>query len=78
MLDSVEEVQQRLPILLPKVNFSSPGEFDDEIDDDVLAAPPSVSDPMDGDPEVPSSLAQSLADQIHALTTHFDAYWDES
>ena len=55
MLDSEEQVQQRLPIPLP-----------------------SASDPMDGDPEVPSSSTQSLVDQIHALTTRLDAYWDES
>ena len=55
MLDSEEQVQQRLSIPLPRVKFGSPNEFDDETDDDVPAATPSASDPMDGDPEVPSS-----------------------
>ena len=79
MLDSKEQVQQRLPIPLSRVKFGSPDEFDDETDDeetdeDVPAATPSMSDLVDGDPEVPSSSTQSLADQIHALTTRFDAY----
>ena len=73
MLNSEEQVQQRLPIPLPRVKFGSPDEFDDETDDDVLATTPNASDP-----KVPSSSTQSLADQIHALTTRFDAYWDES
>ena len=78
MLDSEEQVQQRRPIPLPRVKFGSPDESDDETDDDVPAATPSVSDLVDSDPKVPSSSTQSLVDQIHALTTHFDAYWDES
>ena len=78
MLDSEEQVQQRLPIPLPRVKFGSTDKSDDETNDDVPAATPSVSDPMDGDHEVPSSSTQSLADHIHALTTRFDAYWDES
>ena len=78
MLDSEEQVQQRLPISLPRVKFGSPDKSDDETDNDVPAATPSASDPVDGDPEVPSSSNQSLADHIHALTTRFDAYWGES
>ena len=74
MLDSEEQVQQRLTIPLPKAKFRSPDDSDEEINEDVEAATPSASDPDDGDPEVPSSLTQSLADQIHALTTRFDAY----
>ena len=71
MLDSEEQVQQRLPIPLPRVKFGSLDESDDETNDDVPVATPSASDPMDSDPEVPSSSTQSLADQIHALTTRF-------
>ena len=78
MLDSEEQVQQRLPIPLPKAKFGSPGDSDEETDEDAAAATPSANDPKDSDPEVPSSLTQSLAYQIHALTTRFDAYWDES
>ena len=78
MLDSEEQVQQGLPIPLLRVKFGSPDEFDDKTDDDVLMTTPSVRDLVDGNLEVPSSLTQSLADQIHALTTSFDAYWDES
>ena len=66
-------MQQRLPIPLPKAKFGSSGDSDEETDDDAPTATPSA-----GDPEVPSSSTQSLADQIHALTTRFDAYWDES
>ena len=71
-------MQQCLPIPLPRAKFRSPDELDDETDDDVPAATPSAGDPKDGDPEVPSSSTQSLADQIHTLTTRFDTYWDES
>ena len=78
MLDFEEQVQQRLPIPLPRVKFRSLDESDDETDDDVPVATPNVSDPVGGDLEVPSSSTQSLIDQIHALTTRFDAYWDES
>ena len=67
-------MQQRLPIPLLRAKYGSPIESDNETDDDVLEVTPSASDPMDGDPEVPSSLTQSLANQIHALTTRFDAY----
>ena len=74
MLDSEEQVQQRLPIPLPRAKFGSPDEFDDETDDDVPAATPSASNLVDGDLEVPFSSTQSLADQIHALTTRFDVY----
>ena len=55
MLDFEEQVQHWLPIPLPRVKFKSPGESDDEIDDDVLVATPSASDLVDGDPKVPSS-----------------------
>ena len=78
MLDSEEQVQQRLSIPLPRAKFESSDELDDETDHDVPATTPSASDPVDGELEVPSSLTQSLVDQIHALTTRFDAYWDES
>ena len=78
MLDSEEQVQQRLPIPLPRVKFGSLDKSDDETGDDVPTATPNVSDLVDGDPKVPSSSTQSLADQIHALTTRFDAYWNES
>ena len=77
MLDFEEQVQQRLPIPLPKVKFGSLGDSDEEIDEDVAATAPSVGDPEDSDPKVLSSSTQSLSDQIHALTTLFDAYWDE-
>ena len=56
MLDSEEKVQQRLPIPLPRVKFGSPDESDDETDNDVPSGTPSATDPVDGDPEVPSSL----------------------
>ena len=69
MLDSEEQVQQRLPIALPKAKFESTSDSDEEIDEDALAATPSA-----GDPEVPSSSTQSLVDQIHALTIRFDTY----
>ena len=78
MLDSEEQVQLRLPIPLPRVKFGSPYEFDNETNDDVPTTTPSASDLVDDDPKVPSSSTQSLVDQIHALTTHFDAYYDES
>ena len=71
-------MQQLLPIPLPRVKFVSLDESGDETDDDVLAATPSASDPVDGDPKVPSSSTQFLIDQFHALTSLFDAYWDES
>ena len=77
MLDSEEQVQQRLPILLPKAKFGSLGDSDEETDEDASAATPSAGDLEDGDPEVPSNSTQSLNDQIHVLTTRFDAYWDE-
>ena len=78
MLDSKEQVQQHLPIPLPKAKFEGPRDSDEEADDDAAVATPSEGDPNDGDPEVPSSSTRSLADQIHALTTQFDAYCDES
>ena len=55
MLDSEEQVQQRLPIPLPRVKFGSPDDSGDETDDDVPAATPSPSDPVNGDPKVPYS-----------------------
>ena len=55
-------MQQCLPIPLPKAKFRSLGDSDEETDDDVVAATPNASDPEDGDPEVPSSSTQSLAD----------------
>ena len=78
MLDSEEQMQQRLPIPLPKAKFGSPGDSDEEANDDAVATAPSEGDPKDGDLEVPSSSTQSLAYQIHALIARFDAYWDES
>ena len=70
-------MQQRLPIRLHKANFGSPGDSNEETEEDAPAATPSASDPKDNNPEVPSS-STSLDDQIHKLTTLFDAYWDES
>ena len=55
MLDSKEQVQQRLPIPLLRVKFGSLDESDDETDDDVSMTTPSASDLVDDDPEVPSS-----------------------
>ena len=56
MLDFEEQVQQRLPIPLPRVKFKIPNETDDdEPDDDAPTATPSASDLVDGDPEIPSS-----------------------
>ena len=78
MLNSEEQVHQCLPIPLPKVKFGSLGDSDEETDDDAAAVTPSAGGPKDSDPKVPSSSTQSLADQIHALTTRFDTYWDES
>ena len=78
MLDAEEQVQQRLPIPLPKAKFGSPGDSYEETDEDAPAATHSARDPEDDDPEVPSSSTQSLEDHIHALTTWFGAYWDES
>ena len=74
ILDTEEQVQLCLPIPLPRVKFGSPYEFDDETNDDVPTATPSASDPVDDELKFPSSSTQSLADQIHALTTRFDAY----
>ena len=55
-------MQQRLPIPLPRMKFGSLDESDEETDKDVPAATPSTSDPVDGDPKVPSNSTQSLAD----------------
>ena len=73
MLDVEEQVQQHLPIPLQKAKFGSPGDSDEEIDENAPTATPSASDPEDDDFEVPSSSTQSLADHIHELTTLFDA-----
>ena len=59
MLDSEKQVQQRLPIPLPKVKFESPNKvstFDDETDDDVLTATPNASDPVDSGPWLTRSM----------------------
>ena len=55
VLDSEEQVQQRLPIPLPKVNFGSLGHSNEETDDDEVAATPSTGDPEDGGSKVLSS-----------------------
>ena len=55
MLDSEEQVQQRLPILLLKVKFGSPGNSDEEIYNDAAAATHSAGNPEDDDLVVPSS-----------------------
>ena len=65
------------------MKFGSPDGSDDETDDDKPddddpTATPNASDLVDSDSKVSSSLTQSLADQIHALTARFNAYWDES
>ena len=60
MLDSEEQVQQRLPIPLPKVNFRSSGDSNEETDDDAASATPSEGNTKDDDPEAPSSLTQFL------------------
>ena len=78
MLDFEEQVQQRLPIPLPKAKFGSHGDSEKEADDDAAVAAPSEDDPEDGNLEVPSSSTQSLANHIHVLTVQFDTYWDES
>ena len=57
MLDSEEQMQHRLPIPLPKAKFGISGDLDEDTDNDAIAATPST-----GDPEVPSSWAQCLAD----------------
>ena len=73
MLDSEEQVQQRLPIPLPKAKFWSPGNSEEESDDEATTVTP-----IEGNPEVPSSSTQSLAYQIHVVIVRFDVYWDES
>ena len=62
MLGSEEQVPERLPIPLPKAKFGSLGDSDEETDDDAVAATPSVGNPEDGNPKIPSSSTQSLAD----------------
>ena len=71
-------MQQRLSIPLPKVKFERSIELEEEADDDVAVATPTEGESEDGDPEFPSSLTQPLAYHIHALTTRFDGYWDET
>ena len=55
-------MQQRLPIPLPKAKFGSSRDSEEEANEDATAAAPSQGDLEDGDPEVPSSSTQSLAD----------------
>ena len=74
MLDSEEQVQQRLPIPLPKAKFGSSGDSDKETYKDDAAATPCAGDPEDDNPKVSSSSTQFLADQIQVLTTRFDTY----
>ena len=62
MLGSEVQVPERLPIPLPKAKFGSLGDSDEETDDDAVAATPSVGNPEDGNPKIPSSSTQSLAD----------------
>ena len=71
-------MQQCLPIPLLKAKFESPRYLEEEDDEDAAAATLSEGDFEKGNPEVPSSSTQSLADQIHALTARFDTYWNES
>ena len=71
-------MHQRLPIPLPKAKFESPGDSEEEADEDAATAALSQGDSKDGDLEVPFSSTQSLANQIHVLTAWFNAYWDES
>ena len=78
MLDSKEQVQKRLPIPFPKAKFGFSAELKEEAGDDAATATPSEGESEGGDPKVPSSSTQPLAYQIHALTTRFDAYWDEA
>ena len=61
MLDSEEQVHQRLPIPLPKPKFGSPGDSEEEADEDSATAALSQGDSEDGYLEVPSSSFQSLA-----------------
>ena len=71
-------MQQRLSKPLPKVKFERSIELEEEADDDVAVATPTEGESENGDPEFPSSLTQPLAYHIHALTTRFDGYWDET
>ena len=41
--------------------FESPGDSEEEAENDAIIADPSEGDSKDGDPEVPSSSPQSLA-----------------
>ena len=61
-MDSKEQVQQHLPIPLPKAKFGSIGNLDEETDDEAPAATPNAGDLEDDDPEVSSSSTQSLMD----------------
>ena len=53
MLDSEEQVQQRLSIPLTRAKFESSDESDDETDHDVPTTTPSASDPVDGECDAP-------------------------
>ena len=53
MLDSKEQVQQHLPIPLPKAKFRSPGDSNEETEEDDPAATPSAGDLEDDGSEVP-------------------------
>ena len=70
-------MQKRPPIPLPKAKLESLGDSNEETDEDAAAATPNAGDPKDDCLEVPSSSIMSLENQIHTLTTRFDAYWDE-
>ena len=70
-------MQQCLPISLPKSKFESSAELAGEVDDDAASVSHGEGESEDSDPEVPSNSTQPLADQIHALNTRFNAYWDE-
>ena len=74
MLDSKEQMQQHLPIPLPKAKLGSPRGSKEEAHEETATATPSEGDSKDDNPKVPPSSTQSLADQIHALIALFDAY----
>ena len=62
MLDFKEQVQQLLPIPLPKAKFGSPGDSDEEADDDAAAATPSEGDLEDNDPPLQFDSVPSRPD----------------
>ena len=49
MLDSEEQVKQRLPVPMPKAKFRSSGDSDEDTADDVTEATPNAGNPEDGD-----------------------------